>query len=99
MISEELELRMKRGRVSHSWCMCVVGHGYGGLGGGRDGVVDGMHAGQGQGGWLHVGRCRSISRVQSDTPMTPDHTVVQVHGHIIDNTINTHTFTHTHISR
>ena len=24
------------GRVSHSWCMCVVGHGCGGLDGGRD---------------------------------------------------------------
>ena len=28
---------MEGGRVSHSWCMCVVGHGYGGLGGGMDG--------------------------------------------------------------
>ena len=25
------------GRVSHIWCMCVVSHGYGGLGGGGDG--------------------------------------------------------------
>ena len=29
---------MEGGRVSHSWCMGVVSHGYGGLGGGRDGV-------------------------------------------------------------
>ena len=28
---------MKGGRVSHRWCMCVVGHGYGGLVGCRDG--------------------------------------------------------------
>ena len=34
MISEALEIRVEGGRVSHSWCMCVVGHGYGGLGGG-----------------------------------------------------------------
>ena len=27
----------RRGRVSHSWCMCVVGQVYGGLAGGRDG--------------------------------------------------------------
>ena len=24
---------VKDGGVSHSWCTCVVGHGYGGLGG------------------------------------------------------------------
>ena len=36
MISEALELLVESGRVCHSWCMCVVGHGYGGLGGGRD---------------------------------------------------------------
>ena len=36
MISEVLELRVEGGQVSHSWCMCVVSHGYGGLGGGRD---------------------------------------------------------------
>ena len=28
---------MEGGRVSHSWYMCVVGHGYGGMGGCRDG--------------------------------------------------------------
>ena len=38
MISEALELCVKDGGVSHSWCMCVVGsHGYGGLDEGRDG--------------------------------------------------------------
>ena len=37
MISEALELRIEGGQLIHSWCMCVVSHGYGGLGGGRDG--------------------------------------------------------------
>ena len=37
MISEALNLCVEGGRVSHSWCMCVVNHGYGGLGGGWDG--------------------------------------------------------------
>ena len=41
-------------------------------------VVDGMHAGQSQGGWSHVGRCWSTSRVEGDTPMTNDHTAIQV---------------------
>ena len=41
-------------------------------------VVDGMHVGQSQGGWSHVGRCRSTSRVHSDAMMTLDHTAVQV---------------------
>ena len=37
MISEALELRVEGGRVSHCWCMCVVGHGYGWFDGGWDG--------------------------------------------------------------
>ena len=32
MISEALDLFLEGGRVSHSWCMRVVGHGYVGLG-------------------------------------------------------------------
>ena len=32
-----LELRVEGGLVSHSWGMCVVSCGCGGLGGGRDG--------------------------------------------------------------
>ena len=32
MISEALDLRVEGGRVSNSWCMDVVSHGYGGLG-------------------------------------------------------------------
>ena len=43
MISEALELRVEGGRVSHSWCMCVVSDSYGRLGGGRDGG-GGWHA-------------------------------------------------------
>ena len=49
MISQSIELHVKGGRVSHSFCMCVISHGYSGLGGVRDEVVDGMHAGQSQG--------------------------------------------------
>ena len=33
---EALELRVEGGRVSHSWCMCEVIHGYGRLCGDRD---------------------------------------------------------------
>ena len=38
-------------------------------------VVDGMHAGQSQGGLVV---CQSTSRVRGDTLMTPDHTAIQV---------------------
>ena len=30
-------LHLEGGPVNHSWCMGVVSHSYGGLGGGRDG--------------------------------------------------------------
>ena len=36
-VSEGLELWVKGGQVSHSWCMCVAGLGYGGFDVGRDG--------------------------------------------------------------
>ena len=62
MISEALELRLEGGQISHSWCMYVVSHGYGGLGG--TGME--LHAGQSRGGWSHVGRCRSTSQVRGD---------------------------------
>ena len=78
MMSKVLELCMEGGRFSHSWCMCVVSHGCGWLGGDRLEVVDGMHAGQSQGGWSHVGRCRIVSRVRGDTLMTHDHIAIQV---------------------
>ena len=48
MISGALLLYVEGGRVSHSWCMCVVSHGYGWLGGVIVEVVDGMHVGQRQ---------------------------------------------------
>ena len=37
MISEVLALYYEWGTNNYSWCMCVVGHGNGGMGGGRDG--------------------------------------------------------------
>ena len=45
MMFEALRLYTKSGQVSHSWCMCVVNHGFGGLDGGRDGG----------GGWYSCG--------------------------------------------
>ena len=56
MISEALELSVKGGRYSHIWCVCVVGHGNGGMGVvvGME-VVDGMHAGHSQKGWSFFG--------------------------------------------
>ena len=52
---------MEGGRVSHSWCMCVVVMAMvGWMGAGME-LVFGKHAGQGQ--VVYVGRCRSISRV------------------------------------
>ena len=60
MISEALELRMKGGQVSHSLCMCVISHGYGGLSGTEKEVVGGMHAGQSRPGvQLWVGSSRN----------------------------------------
>ena len=38
MTSEALELYVEEGRVSHNWCICVVSHGNGRLGGGRGGL-------------------------------------------------------------
>ena len=39
---------MEGGPVSHSWCMCVVSHGYGGWVEAGMEVVVGKHAGQSQ---------------------------------------------------
>ena len=50
MISEALELRVESGQVSHICRMCVVSHGYVGLGGVETEMVNGMHAGQSLGG-------------------------------------------------
>ena len=78
MISEALRLRVEGGRVSHSWCMGVDGDGCGELGGGMDGDGGWYACGRIPGGWSHVGRSRSTSRVSCDTLMTPDHTAFQV---------------------
>ena len=79
MISEALELYVECGRVSHSWCMCVVSHGNCGLGGGRVGGGGWYACGtKSGGGGSHVERCRSTSRVRGDTLMTPDRTAVQM---------------------
>ena len=54
--------------------MCVVCRGYVGLGARSDGLVDYVHAGQSEGGWSNVGRCRSTSRVRGeDTDDTQSH--------------------------
>ena len=76
IISDALELRVNGGRVSHSWCMCVVSHGYGGLDGEEIEVVDGIHAEQIQ-GWSHDGRCRSTSRLRGSALKTPNQPVFQ----------------------
>ena len=74
MISEALELRLHGGRVSHSWCMCVVGHGYGWFDGG-----DGWYTCVTKPGVLsHVGGLQNPFPVRGDTLMTPDYTAVQV---------------------
>ena len=73
MFSEALELYVEGGRVSHQLVMAMVGWVEAAVD-----VVDGMYAGQSQGGWSHFGRCRRVSRVRGDTLMTPDSTAVQV---------------------
>ena len=55
IISETLELRVEGGQVSYSWCVCVVSHDSGMLGGAGMEVVDGVHAGQCQ-GVVHISR-------------------------------------------
>ena len=67
-------------RMNLSQLVHVCSHGYGELDGAGMAVVDGMHAGQSQGGWSRVWRCRSTFRVRGDTMMTPGHTVVQMHS-------------------
>ena len=72
-----LELYVEGGRVSHRWCTCVVGHGCGGLVSVGMEVVDDMHAGQSRG----VTACLEMPEHFMGarwTPMTLDHSVVQV---------------------
>ena len=70
MIAEALELYVEDGRVSHTWCICVVYHGYSRLDGGRDGGGGWYACGTKPWGWLHVERCRITSRVRGDALMT-----------------------------
>ena len=55
--------------VTFGVCVWFVMDVVGCMGAGVD-VMDGMHVGQSQGGWSHVGRCRSTSGVRDNTPMT-----------------------------
>ena len=80
MISEELEMCMEGGRVSHSRCMGVVSLGYGGLGGVIDGGGGWYACGTKPGGLVACREMPGISRVWGDTLMTSDHTAVQVHS-------------------
>ena len=48
---------MEGGRVIHSWCICVVSHSYGVLGGAGVEVMVGRHAGQIQEGLV---ACRKM---------------------------------------
>ena len=62
------------------WWMCVVGHGYGGLGGVRD-AGGGWYACRTKPrGWI---ACRSICRLRVDT-LTSDHNDVQVRSSVQD---------------
>ena len=56
--------------------MCVVNHGYGGLGAAGLEVVDVMHAGQMR--FVASREMPSIYGVRGDTLMTPDHTATYV---------------------
>ena len=67
---------MEGGRVNHSKCMCVVSHGYYGLGGGRDGG-GGLHA-CGTKPWVACQEMPEHFLCVSDILMTPDHTAIQV---------------------
>ena len=69
---------MEGGRVSHSWCMCVVVMAMvGGMGAWME-LVLGMHAGQSQ----VVGRMSedagAFPECVGNTPITPDRTTIQV---------------------
>ena len=76
-MQEAIELFVQVGRVSHSWCICVIGHGNGGLDVVRERRGGWYACGTKVGGWSHVGRCRSTTRVRGDTLMTPHHTAFQ----------------------
>ena len=76
---------MEDGRVSDIWRMCVVSHGYGGLGGGRDGGDGWCACGTKARGWSHVGICWSNCRLRCDTLKTSlGHIAVQVRSSGLD---------------
>ena len=66
MISKALELRGEIGREGNGWCMSVVSHGYGGLGGCREGGGGGRHAGQ----------SRGVGRMSGDAGAYPECEVI-----------------------
>ena len=70
IISEALELRVLGERVSHSWCMGEVCHGYGDWLGAEMDVV----CMRGKWGCSHIRRCQNTSRARGDTLMTPVNT-------------------------
>ena len=66
--TEALELNVKNRRVSHSWYMCVVGHGYGGLRGGRNGwYVCRVNLGRLVACWQMPEHIPSVRRYTDDT--------------------------------
>ena len=81
MISEVLELYVEGGRDRHSWCMCVAGHGYGGLGvGAQMEVVDGMHAGQARRVGRMSGDARALRKREVKTLVSSGHSAFLVHS-------------------
>ena len=78
MISEALEVHVEGGRVSHSWCLCVISYGYGGFGGGRDGGGGWLHAGQSQGVGCMSGDAGAFPECDVKPLMTLDHTAVLI---------------------
>ena len=69
---------MEGGQVSHSWCVCVVSHGYGGLDGAGMEVVVGTYAGQSQGVGCMSGDAGIFPECEVNTLITSDHTAIQV---------------------
>ena len=69
---------MDGGRVSHSWCMCVVVMAMvGWMGAGRE-LVFGRHAGQSQVVGIMSGDARAFPECVGNTLITPDRTTIQV---------------------
>ena len=69
---------MEGGRVSHSWCMCVVVMAMvGGMGVGME-LVLGRHAGQSQMVGRMSGYAGAFQEYVGNTLITPDRTTIQV---------------------